>query len=35
VDYITSEIAGLTLLRTNTIANGGARCDFRFACKKT
>jgi hypothetical protein len=35
VDYMTSEIAGLTLLRTNTIANGGARCDFRFAYKKT
>ncbi|MHB1050710.1 MAG: L-2-amino-thiazoline-4-carboxylic acid hydrolase [Bacteroidota bacterium] len=30
IDYITSAIAGLTLQRTTTIANGGAVCDFRF-----
>lgn len=33
VDYITSEIAGLKLLRTGTIANGSSKCDFRFARK--
>ncbi|WP_461099400.1 L-2-amino-thiazoline-4-carboxylic acid hydrolase [Telluribacter humicola] len=30
VDQITSELAGLTLIRTGTIANGAAKCDFRF-----
>jgi hypothetical protein len=30
IDYITSAIAGLTLQRTTTIANGGSVCDFRF-----
>ena len=30
IDYITSSIAGLTLRRTSTIANGGSVCDFRF-----
>ncbi|WP_247234242.1 L-2-amino-thiazoline-4-carboxylic acid hydrolase [Telluribacter sp. SYSU D00476] len=30
VDQITSELAGLKLIRTGTIANGAARCDFRF-----
>lgn len=34
VDFLTSEIAGLTLIRKNTIANGGNKCDFRFAQKK-
>jgi hypothetical protein len=34
VDFITSEIAGLQLIRSNTIANGGKKCDFRFARKK-
>lgn len=30
VDYITSNLAGLTLIRTGTIANGAKICDFRF-----
>lgn len=30
VDYITSSLAGLKLIRTGTIANGAERCDFRF-----
>ena len=30
VDYITSGMAGLTLIRTGTIANGAKKCDFRF-----
>lgn len=30
VDNVTSGLAGLTLIRTNTIANGAAKCDFRF-----
>lgn len=30
VDYITSTMAGLSLVRTGTIANGAERCDFRF-----
>lgn len=30
VDQITSGLAGLTLLRTGTIANGAPTCDFRF-----
>lgn len=30
VDYITSAIAGLSLHRSSTIANGGSHCDFRF-----
>lgn len=30
VDYITSGIAGLTLIRTGTIATGAKKCDFRF-----
>lgn len=30
VDEITSALAGLKLIRTGTIANGAAKCDFRF-----
>ena len=30
VDYVTSGIAGLTLVRSGTIANGADKCDFRF-----
>ena len=30
VDYLTSDLAGLKLVRTGTIANGAAMCDFRF-----
>ncbi len=30
VDHITSNLAGLTLIRTGTIANGATTCDFRF-----
>ena len=33
VDKLTSNIAGLTLIRKGTIANGAEKCDFRF--KKT
>lgn len=30
VDSITSSLAGLTLIRTSTIAYGAKKCDFRF-----
>ena len=30
VDKLTSGIAGLTLIRSGTIANGAEKCDFRF-----
>jgi hypothetical protein len=30
VDEITSNLAGLKLVRTGTIANGADKCDFRF-----
>ncbi len=30
VDYITSSLAGLKLIRSGTIANGAAVCDFRY-----
>ncbi len=30
VDHITSGLAGLTLIRSGTIANGAKKCDFRF-----
>ena len=30
VDEITSDLAGLKLIRTGTIANGAKKCDFRF-----
>lgn len=33
IDKITSELAGLELVRTGTIANGAAKCDFRFKKK--
>ncbi len=33
VDFITSELAGLTLHRTGTIAAGAHKCDFRFEKK--
>jgi hypothetical protein len=34
VDYITSSLAGLTLIRTSTIAYGAKKCDFRFQIKQ-
>lgn len=33
VDKITSNLAGLNLIRTGTIANGADKCDFRFKRK--
>jgi hypothetical protein len=30
VDHLTSELAGLQLIRTSTIAEGASKCDFRF-----
>lgn len=30
VDHVTSNLAGLSLTRSGTIANGAAKCDFRF-----
>lgn len=30
VDKITSAMAGLSLIRSGTIANGATKCDFRF-----
>ncbi|MCE7065234.1 L-2-amino-thiazoline-4-carboxylic acid hydrolase [Dyadobacter sp. CY326] len=30
VDKVTSGLAGLELIRSGTIANGAAKCDFRF-----
>ena len=30
VDKLTSELAGLELIRSGTIANGAAKCDFRY-----
>jgi len=33
VDEITSGLAGLTLVRTGTIALGAKKCDFRFKKK--
>jgi len=33
VDFITSELAGLTLHRSGTIASGAHKCDFRFEKK--
>lgn len=30
IDYITSNLAGLKLIRSGTIANGAEKCDFRF-----
>jgi hypothetical protein len=30
VDKVTSGMAGLELIRSGTIANGAAKCDFRF-----
>jgi hypothetical protein len=33
VDEITSNLAGLKLIRTGTIANGARKCDFRFIKK--
>ncbi|XDD44682.1 L-2-amino-thiazoline-4-carboxylic acid hydrolase (plasmid) [Leptospira sp. WS60.C2] len=34
IDEITSELAGLQLLRKGTIANGAKKCDFRFKTKE-
>ncbi len=35
VDYLTSNLAGLELIRNGTIANGATKCDFRFKRKKS
>lgn len=35
VDYLTSSVAGLTLNRSGTIAEGWPVCDFRFTQKVT
>ena len=34
VDELTSAMAGLELRREGTIANGAARCDFRFGIRR-
>jgi L-2-amino-thiazoline-4-carboxylic acid hydrolase len=34
VDEVTSGLAGLTLIRTGTIANGANKCDFRWKKEK-
>lgn len=34
VDYVTSGLAGLKLIRGGTIANGAKKCDFRFVLAK-
>lgn len=34
VDFMTSQIAGLELHRTGTLANGAPACDFRFRRKQ-
>jgi len=34
VDEVTSNLAGLKLIRTGTIANGAEKCDFRFKLDK-
>ena len=31
VDEVTSNLAGLKLIRSGTIANGASKCDFRYA----
>lgn len=33
VDHITTSLAGLDMTRTGTIANGAAKCDFRYKKK--
>src|SRR6185312_4369890 len=33
VDKVTSDLAGLELIRNGTIANGALKCDFRFKKK--
>lgn len=33
VDFITTKLAGLKLVRSGTIANGAEKCDFRFKVK--
>ena len=33
VDKITTSLAGLDMIRTGTIANGAAKCDFRYKFK--
>ena len=30
LDWPHSELLGITLIRTTTLAQGGTRCDFRF-----
>ena len=34
VDEVTSNLAGLKLIRSGTIANGAMKCDFRYARMK-
>lgn len=33
LDYTLAEMIGLKLKRTTTIADGGAKCDFRYSRK--
>ena len=33
VDYITTSLAGLEMMRTGTIATGAKKCDFRYKLK--
>lgn len=35
VDHITAQLAGLKLTRTGTLAEGAARCDFRWNVERT
>ncbi len=35
VDKLTSSLAGLEMVRSGTIANGAAKCDFRWKIAKT
>ena len=34
VDKYTTSLAGLSMIRTDTIANGAGKCDFRYVVKK-
>jgi hypothetical protein len=30
IDYLTTSFKGIELIRTDTIANGADKCDFRY-----
>ena len=34
VDYLTSSLAGLELIRSGTLATGASKCDFRFKIQR-